>query len=140
MGISVVVTKVLIAGLAAFVAAIGGALLAMSAGVAIPSQYTSLIGLVWLAVLVGQGIRSTVAALVAGLSFTLIPGVTQVYLPRSLAPLPTILFGLGAIVLAKYPEGALAMNARQARAILVRLRARPSATVPPEVLTGSVRS
>jgi branched-chain amino acid transport system permease protein len=138
LGISVVVTKVLIAGLAAFVAAIGGALLAMSAGIALPSQYTSLIGLVWLAVLVGQGIRSTVAALTAGLSFTLLPGAVQVYLPRSLAPLPTILFGLGAIILAKYPEGALAMNARQGRAIMLRLRARPPAT-PPEVLAGPAR-
>jgi len=139
LGISVVVAKVLVAGLAAFVAAIGGALLAMSAGIALPSQYTSLVGLVWLAVLVGQGIRSTVAALTAGLSFTLLPGVAQVYLPRSMAPVPTILFGLGAIVLAKYPEGALAMNARQGRAIMLRLRSRPPAT-PPEMLAGSART
>jgi len=122
MGVSVVTSKVLTAGLAAFVAAVGGSFLALSAGAALPSQYSSLIGLVWLAVLVGTGIRSTVGALLAGLTFTLVPGFVQVYLPTWFAPVPTLLFGLGAIVVAKYPEGSLAMQIRQARSIAARLR------------------
>jgi len=122
LGINVVLTKVLVAGLAAFVAAIGGALIAMNAGIALPSQYGSITGLVWLAVLVTLGIRSTLAALLAGLAFTLLPGVAQLYLPHAFAQAPPLLFGLGAIVVAKYPEGALATNARQLRALVVRIR------------------
>jgi len=124
LGISVVMTKVLVAGLAAFVAAIGGALFALAAGIALPSQFTSLTGLVWLAVVVTLGIRSTVAALLAGLTFTLLPGVAQVYLPHAFASVPALLFGLGAVVVAKYPEGSLAMSARQIRAFRRRRQQR----------------
>ena len=112
LGVSVVQMKVLVAGLAAFIAAIGGALLAVSTGTAVPTAYSTLLGLVWLAVLVSLGIRSALAALLAGLTFTMLPGVVQVYLPHSWAQVPTILFGLGTIAVAKYPEGSLAMNAR----------------------------
>ncbi len=65
--------KVLVAGMAAFVAGVGGALLAVDIGTARPSSYSALLGLVWLAVLVTQGIRSTVGALLAGVTFTILP-------------------------------------------------------------------
>lgn len=78
----------------------------------------------WLAVLVTQGIRSTVGALLAGVTFTLLPAFTQVYLAPDWSLVPPILFGLGAIVLAKYPEGSLAMNARQVRGFIARVSAR----------------
>ena len=124
IGVSVLQMKVLVAGLAAFVAGVGGALLAVDIGVARPSGYSALLGLVWLAVLVTQGIRSTVGALLAGLTFTLLPAVTQVYLAPDWSLVPPILFGLGAIVLAKYPEGSLAMNARHVRGFIARVAAR----------------
>jgi branched-chain amino acid transport system permease protein len=116
--------KVLVAGLAAFVAGVGGALLAIDIGVARPSSYAALFGLIWLAVLVTLGIRSTVAALLAGVTFTILPALTQVYLAPDWSLVPPVLFGLGAIVLAKYPEGSLAMNARQFRSFVGRLSAR----------------
>jgi len=139
LGVSVLQTKVLVAGLGAFVAGLGGALLAIANGVAQPSAYSTLAGLVWLAVLVSLGIRSTVAALLAGLTFTLTPGVAEVYLPHWFAQVPVIMFGLGAIVIARYPEGTLAENARQARALRARLRERRDqrAGIPPD-LAGSV--
>lgn len=115
LGISVVSVKLLVAALAAFVAAVGGALFALSAGIALPSQFTTLGGLIWLAVLVSLGVQSTTAALLAGLSFTLMPGVAQVYLPHALAPIPTVLFGAGAIGAARYPDGVLTAFARRLR-------------------------
>jgi branched-chain amino acid transport system permease protein len=115
LGISVLQMKVLVAGFAAFVAGIGGAMLALSLGVSLSANYDTLLGLVWLAVVVTLGIRSNVAALFAGLSSTLLAGVALVYLPKAFGNVPPILFGLGAIAVAKFPEGTLAMQARQIR-------------------------
>jgi branched-chain amino acid transport system permease protein len=122
LGVSVVTMKVLVAGLAVFAAAIGGALLAMSTGTATPSKYSTLAGLVWLAVLATLGIRSSVAALIAGLSFTIFPTLATKYLPSSFAEVSVIFFGLGAILLAKFPEGTVAMQARSFRSMTTRLR------------------
>ncbi|MGH8986202.1 MAG: ABC transporter permease [Acidimicrobiia bacterium] len=139
IGVSVLQMKVLVAGLAAFVAGVGGALMAMQRGSARPTEYATLLGLVWLAVLVSLGIRSTIAALVAGIAFTLGPAVAEVYLPSSWGQIPPILFGLGAIVIAKYPDGAIAMNARHLRAALAKMRARHTRTATGglEASTGS---
>jgi branched-chain amino acid transport system permease protein len=127
--------KVVIAGLGAFVAGIGGALLAVAQGVALPSNYATLAGVVWLAVLVTQGIRSNVAALLAGLTFTLLPGVALAYLPTWFGNIPPILFGFGAILVAKNPDGLLAMQARHLSVLILRLRRpkpRPLAPAPVE--------
>ena len=74
MGISVLQMKVLVSGIAAFVAGIGGAMYALSLGTALPTNYSSLVGLVWLAILVTLGIRSNMAALMAGVSYTVLAG------------------------------------------------------------------
>lgn len=129
LGVSVLQMKVLVAGLAAFVAGVGGALLAMQRGAARPTDFATLLGLVWLAVLVTLGIRSTLAALIAGISFTMLPALAEVYLPSGWGQIPPILFGLGAIVIAKYPDGSIAMNARHLRTALAKLRPRQEARV-----------
>jgi branched-chain amino acid transport system permease protein len=77
---------------------------------------------VWLAVLVTQGIRSNVAALIAGLFSTILPGIALAYLPTSFGQFPPILFGLGAIALAQNPDGVLAMQARQIRSVTMRFK------------------
>jgi branched-chain amino acid transport system permease protein len=143
IGVSVLQMKVVIAGLASFVAGIGGALLAVSLGVALPANYATLGGVVWLAVLVTQGIRSNVAALVAGLVFTLFPGIALAYLPTSFGQVPPILFGVGAIFIAKNPDGALAVQARQLRGLIYRLRRpplEPSTDEPPRPEPAGVRA
>src|SRR5439155_10818739 len=58
LGLSVVQVKVIVASLASFTAAIGGAYIAMYPGVAQPSYYDVFLGLVWLAVVVPPGFRS----------------------------------------------------------------------------------
>jgi branched-chain amino acid transport system permease protein len=121
MGISVLKMKLLVAGFAAFVAGIGGAMFALSLGSALPSNYSTLGGLVWLAVLVSLGIRSNMAALIAGLSATLLAGIALVYLPKAFGEVTPILFGLGAIQVAKFPNGIMTENARQVRAAWDRM-------------------
>ncbi len=102
-------------------AAVGGGFLAMDAGVAQPSSFATFLGLVWLAVVVTLGIRSITAAVLAGLSFSLLPGVFQTYVPTRWGEVPTVLFGLGALGVALHPEGVVLQNGRQLRRLLARV-------------------
>lgn len=120
LGISVLHMKVLVAGLGAFVAAVGGAFLAMDARSAIPTSYATFAGIVWLAVLVTIGVRSILGAAIAGMAFTLIPGVFTTYLSAKWGNVPPILFGLGAIGLATDPEGAVLSTIRKLRGLVLR--------------------
>jgi branched-chain amino acid transport system permease protein len=129
LGISVVQTKVLISGLATYVAAVGGGFLALNFQSSLPDSFNPFIGLVWLAVLVTNGARSIMAALAAGLLFYLMPGLFQTFLPSELAEVPILLFGIGAILLAKNPDGVIAMNRRKIAELSERWR-KPQDTGP----------
>jgi branched-chain amino acid transport system permease protein len=122
LGISVIRMKILMAGLAAFVAGIGGGLLAITLGDALTSNYTTLGAEVWLVVLVTSGIRSNAAAIVAGLSQTLLGGVALAYLPKVFGNFIAIGFGLGAIAIVKFPDGVLTFQARRVRAMMAQIR------------------
>jgi hypothetical protein len=81
------------------------------------------------------GVRSTAAALIAGLSFVMLPALVQAYVPWSwVANLLPVLFGLGAISAAKYPDGVLAENSRRLRRLMLRLR---PTTAPQPQLDGA---
>jgi hypothetical protein len=82
--------------------------------------------------LVTIGVRSTAAAVIAGVILVFPDAIFQYYWP-SLTNLPVWLqigFGLGAISAAKYPDGALAENGRKLRGLLLRFG--PSAGRGPE--------
>jgi branched-chain amino acid transport system permease protein len=131
MGLSVLQMKLLVSGLAAFVAGVGGALYAIQQKQAVPANYVSLAGLAWLAVLVTFGVRSNIAALLAGIGFTITPALLQSYTTPTWAQVPVLLFGVGAILLAKNPEGTVHMQAMQFQSALRRLggaRPVPAAT------------
>jgi branched-chain amino acid transport system permease protein len=115
LGLSVLQVKVIVSAIGAFIAAVGGGFLAMDVQGAQPQAYDTFAGLVWFAVVVTMGIRSITAAALAALAFSLMPGVFESYLPSRWGEVPTVLFGLGAIGLARNPEGAVAQNARQIR-------------------------
>jgi branched-chain amino acid transport system permease protein len=137
-GISVLQMKLLVAGVAAFVAAVGGAILAMNQQSALPTNYATLGGIVWLAVLVTAGIRSNMAALVAGLMFTVLPGIAIQYLPGAWGQVPPALFGLGAILVAKNPDGWMAQQADQIRWLWRRARVALEVTAPATAGTGGL--
>jgi branched-chain amino acid transport system permease protein len=143
MGLSVLQMKLLVSGLAAFVAGVGGGLYALQENQALPADYVTLIGLVWLAVLVTFGVRSNIAALLAAFLFTMSPTFNTTILPdwldsigihlddTLLAVLPIIGFGVGAILLAKNPEGTVHMQAMSFQRWLQKrsgARAVPAAT------------
>jgi len=129
-GVSVVQMKVLVGALGALLAGVGGGLLALAQTSIVPGEFATFLGVVWLAVLVTIGVRSTSAALAAGLAFVMLPALAQAYLPAWTGNIPPILFGLGAISAAKYPDGALAEQGRLLRRGLLRLTSRqPVATL-----------
>ena len=132
LGLSVVQVKVTAGALGAFIAAIGGGFLAMNQGLAQPTSYETFLGLVWLAVVVTLGVRSIIGAGLAGLSFSLTPGLFQTYIPTRWGEIPTILFGTGAIGVALHPEGVVLQQGRQIRRFLSGLMERggPPAPLP----------
>jgi branched-chain amino acid transport system permease protein len=130
LGLSVLQMKVIVGALGAFVAAVGGGFLAMDTNVAQPQSYATFLGLVWLAVVVTLGVRSITAAALAGLTFSLIPGVFANYVPLRWAEVPAALFGLGAIGVARHPEGVVAHTARQLRQVLGGAKKTPDRSAP----------
>jgi branched-chain amino acid transport system permease protein len=120
-GISVFRLKTAIWTLAAAIAGIGGGMYVIYAGVALPQSFDAIVGLTWFAVVITNGRRSNNAALAAGLFYTLIPQLFTTYLPASLGPLPTLLFGAGAVLLARNPDGIITMNGRQIASLARRL-------------------
>lgn len=165
IGISVVRSKLIVFGLSAFIAGLGGGLYAVSIERATVGSFDVLIGIVWLAIVVTWGIRSVVGALMAAILYVALQAPTNklslifvmivvfvmmgmtarlfgsgairsakgiglavalyvvgitlilVILPINIREeidlgtawdyIPTILFGLGAVFLAKQPRGVL---------------------------------
>jgi branched-chain amino acid transport system permease protein len=129
IGIKVVRVKVAVSVAAALVAGLGGGLVATYSGAALPDSYDVFTGLVLLAVLVTLGVRTPAAALVAAVSYVFLPAAF-LYLPKALDELPTALFGLGAVLVARNPDGVVAMHGRQLAALIRRRgRAAPAAEV-----------
>ena len=120
-GISVVQMKVTAGGLAALMAGIGGGLLALAQTTFQPSEFATFAGIIWLAVLVTIGVRSVAAAIVAAFAFVMLPALSQAYLPTWTANVLPVLFGLGAISVARYPDGVLAEQGRRLRRLAVHL-------------------
>jgi branched-chain amino acid transport system permease protein len=118
LGLSVVQIKVLAACLSAFLAAVGGAFIALSSQNAVPATFDTIGALVWIAALVTFGVRSSLAALVAGIFTALMPSIFQTFFPLSVSSLPQVLFGLGAVLLARNPEGAFVMHSQVARRLI----------------------
>jgi len=120
-GISVVQMKVIAGALAALIAGLGGGLLALAQTTFQPSEFETFAGIVWLAVLVTIGVRSVAAALVAGLAFVMLPALCQAYLTPQWANWLPVVFGMGAISAAKFPDGILAENSRRLRRLFERV-------------------
>ena len=137
MGLSVIQMKMIVSGLAAFVAGIGGGLFALSKNQAVPTEYATLLGLVWLAVLVTFGVRSNIAALLAGCIFVMAPTffTAELGLQAKWALVPTLLFGLGAVALAQNPEGTVHQAAMGLQRMLHRRTGGRSSAPPPEAAT-----
>ncbi|MGW0585757.1 hypothetical protein ACWD25_60135, partial [Streptomyces sp. NPDC002920] len=66
------------------------------------------------------------------------PSVFQTYLPTRWAEVPVILFGFGAVMLARNPEGVIAMHARQLRDLSRWRQGRRDSVTEPTVTQGGL--
>jgi len=113
--------KVAVFAVSAAIAGVAGALYALVSSPFTNTTTPAISGLIWLAVVVTFGIRRPAGALIGGLTygvgnaiFTKITGHSgSLHSVVSSAYFLPILFGLGAINLAKSPDGTLALSARQ---------------------------
>jgi ABC-type branched-subunit amino acid transport system ATPase component/branched-subunit amino acid ABC-type transport system permease component len=120
-GISPVRTKLALFAVAAFIAGVGGALYASIGGSTNnPAVFEPTVGLFWVAVAVTFGVRRPGAVVVAAMVSQLIPQFLQQVLPNEFGltfmrsgQIPTILFGLGAIQLARNPDGIVSLVGQQ---------------------------
>jgi ABC-type branched-subunit amino acid transport system ATPase component/branched-subunit amino acid ABC-type transport system permease component len=138
-GVSPVRTKLAVFAVSAAVAGVGGVMLATTQGSVSNVSTPALVGLLWLASVVLMGIRRPGAAVVAGIVTAASPvllrsGFHWPLLPTFLdwggtksSDIPAILFGLGAVQLARVPDGVFAITAAQNRARRQKRAARSAA-------------
>jgi ABC-type branched-subunit amino acid transport system ATPase component/branched-subunit amino acid ABC-type transport system permease component len=142
--------KVSVFAVSAAIAGVGGALLSVVSSPVNNRTAPAFIGLIWVAVTVTFGIRRPGGALLAGLAFACFTDLLQVVTGWGFMPdwassltnttqLASILFGLGAINLAKNPDGVLALvgmqrleKRREREKAAAARAAEPVTTVPAE--------
>jgi len=138
IGISGTRARIVAFTVAASLAGFGGGLMASYVGQAsYEANFAFLFGLVWVAIVVSSGARSVQAAVMSGLFFYLMPALLQrlFSFPGNLAasnpdlpgplltvleavnpgwalPVAFILFGFGAIMYARHPEGSIEAQTR----------------------------
>ncbi|HZQ85176.1 MAG TPA: ABC transporter permease [Acidimicrobiales bacterium] len=139
VGHSVVRSKLVAFGVSGFIAAIGGGMLGFYGMRARPESFSTLIGIVWLAVVITLGVRTSAGPLLAGMAFVVFPSLIGTWhWPHWALQLPPVLFGLGAIGLARDPRGAVAQASndwiRLAQKIKAAARPQPP---PPEAQDAS---
>ena len=119
-GVAPARAKASVFALSAAIAGLGGGLLAIVNSPVNSSSTPAFVGLIWLAVTVTFGIRRPGGALLAGLAFATVGPLLDELASLGFVPdtvsevatssrLPAILFGLGAINLARSPDGVLAL-------------------------------
>jgi branched-chain amino acid transport system permease protein len=121
LGISVLQVKVIVGALAAFVAGVGGGFIALWYGLATPSNYNTYGGLVWLAAVAAIGIRTIGGAAFSGMTFALLQALFQAHFSGRWLQIPIIMFGMGAIGVARNPDGMIVQSGRTARSVLARV-------------------
>jgi ABC-type branched-subunit amino acid transport system permease subunit len=120
IGINPARAKIIAFGLSAGVAGLGGGLLSMKKGIAIPQDYVVTLGLVFVVIVVSTAARTVEGAINAGIAFTIIPYILTDWLGLS-AGYAFILFGIGAIQYARHPEGTLEAGKRKSTEFFQKL-------------------
>jgi ABC-type branched-subunit amino acid transport system ATPase component/ABC-type branched-subunit amino acid transport system permease subunit len=113
-GVNTARQKFVLFTISAAMAGLGGILYGAYSGNVTNGDHTATEGLVWLAVVVAFGVRKPGGAVMAALVYGMGPHFFDTYVTHS-QYLPTMLFGLGGIGLAKNPEGFLADTAESFR-------------------------
>ena len=131
LGINVKAYRVGIFTLGSAIAGLGGGLIGIEQGSISTSDFALLTGLVWLAVAVTIGVRGYGGALLAGLVFAIAPAAFALVKITGFGNLPTVLFGLGSVGIARDPRGSLAQAADAIQRLLAPRGPTPPVAVSP---------
>ena len=136
-GVSAVRVKLGLFAVSAAIAGVGGIMYASFQTTVSNASTPYVNGLLWLATVVLFGIRRPAAAAFAGIASVITPVIIQSgfhwwsWVPSwlswngtAVSEIPLILFGLGAVTLARNPDGFLSQGARQRYELSRRLQAR----------------
>jgi ABC-type branched-subunit amino acid transport system ATPase component/branched-subunit amino acid ABC-type transport system permease component len=137
--------KVLIFALSAAIAGLGGSLFALVSNPFGNTTAPTEVGIFWLAVVVTFGIRRPAGALIAGLAYSLGTSLfaevtnwnASVHSATQSPYFLPILFGVGAIGLAREPDGLLARTARSTSALQEKWIGRRTGNAPANSRKGS---
>jgi branched-chain amino acid transport system permease protein len=113
IGLNLARIKITVFAAAAALAGIGGALYGSLEQAVSPSDFNSLLSLVFMVVVVTTGVYTVEGAIQAGMAYVILYQLLD-YLPSEWANLFPILFGLGAITYALHPEGIVEWQKRRA--------------------------
>lgn len=105
VGLSTARAKLRVFMFSAAIAGLGGVMLAMVNGSVTSASLPAQVGMSWLAIVVLMGVRRPAGAVIAALVFVLSPEIIGSV--SSSVRIQDILFGLGAVQLAKSPDGIL---------------------------------
>lgn len=121
IGINATRQRVILFAFSAAIAGVGGSLLGMLNERSSSQDWFTLIGVIWVVLVLTLGVRTVDGAVNAGMSFVLISYLLEdlLHLPESIF---FILFGLGAITYARHPEGIVEFETRKAIDTQVRGR------------------
>jgi ABC-type branched-subunit amino acid transport system permease subunit len=123
LGLNVAALRTAVFAVGAAIAGLGGVLLGINELQLGSADVGLAVGLVWLAVVVTFGVRGVQGAFLAGLAYALFPAIfSELSAATWLHYLPTVLFGLGAVGLAKEPRGFLAPLEDKLRARVAQWR------------------
>lgn len=111
IGLSLIRGKLWIFALSAGIAGLGGVMIGVYNGSATNASFPAGVGLAWLAIVVLFGIRKPSGAVLAGIMFSISPQIIGWVTDST--RIADILFGLGAVQLAKTPDGVLSNFSRQ---------------------------
>ncbi len=133
-GISAIRGKLSIFAVSAALAGLGGVLLVTYDQHVTNTTYTTPVGLVWLATVVLWGIRRPSGAIAAAVTGTLFTGFLAsgfhfsfISWTGTTSPyVPSVLFGLGAVVMAQNPDGLLSLHEQSMRRLRRRTEQRRS--------------
>jgi branched-chain amino acid transport system permease protein len=112
IGINPSKAKIVAFALSAGIAGLGGGLLAIKKGQAIPADYSYFYGLVFVVIVVSTASRTVEGAINAGIAFAIVPYILSDWFGLS-GGWAFILFGIGAIQYARHPEGTLEAGKRK---------------------------
>jgi ABC-type branched-subunit amino acid transport system permease subunit len=121
IGINGTRQRILLFGLSASIAGLGGGLIALHSGRVDALTYPALFGVAWVVLVVSLGSRTVDGALNAALGFVIFQWLLSDYFHMS-ASIALIGFGFGAITYARHPEGIVEFQTR--RSVLATQKAR----------------